>query len=63
MKTQTAATDVPVERFDAVIVGAGMVGTALAGLLANAGMQVALVETKAAPLRLDAFGDHPPAPG
>ncbi|MGO3770340.1 MAG: UbiH/UbiF/VisC/COQ6 family ubiquinone biosynthesis hydroxylase [Vreelandella alkaliphila] len=62
MKTQTAATDVPVERFDAVIVGAGMVGTALAGLLANAGMQVALVETKAAPLRLDAFGDHPPAP-
>ncbi|RUR30070.1 2-octaprenyl-3-methyl-6-methoxy-1,4-benzoquinol hydroxylase [Vreelandella andesensis] len=62
MKTQTAAVDVPVERFDAVIVGAGMVGTALAGLLANAGMQVALVESKAEPLSLSAFGDHSPAP-
>ncbi len=62
MKTQTAATHAPVERFDAVIVGAGMVGSALAGLLANAGMHVALVETKAEPLRLDAFSDHLPAP-
>lgn len=59
MDSQTAA---PVECFDAVIVGAGMVGTALAGLLAKAGMQVALVEAKAAPLRLAAFGEHVPTP-
>ncbi|UYO75983.1 UbiH/UbiF/VisC/COQ6 family ubiquinone biosynthesis hydroxylase [Halomonas qinghailakensis] len=62
MKTQAAGLDASVEHFDAIIVGAGMVGTALVGLLTNAGMQVALVETKAEPLRLAAFGDHPPAP-
>ncbi|WP_249976414.1 UbiH/UbiF/VisC/COQ6 family ubiquinone biosynthesis hydroxylase [Vreelandella olivaria] len=62
MKTQTAATKTPVEHFDAVVVGAGMVGTALAGLLAKAGMQVALVEVKDTPLMLTAFGDHDPLP-
>ncbi|MBR2513567.1 MAG: UbiH/UbiF/VisC/COQ6 family ubiquinone biosynthesis hydroxylase [Halomonas sp.] len=62
MTTQTAASKAPVEDFDAVIVGAGMVGTALAGLLAKAGMRVALVEAKASPLQLSAFGDHAPAP-
>ena len=44
MTTQSQAAKPPVTRFDAVIVGAGMVGAALAGLLAEAGMQVALVE-------------------
>jgi 2-octaprenylphenol hydroxylase len=62
MKTQTAAKNAPVERFDAVIVGAGMVGVGLAGLLANAGLEVALVEAKSEPLKLDTLGDHPPAP-
>ncbi|AQU84528.1 MULTISPECIES: UbiH/UbiF/VisC/COQ6 family ubiquinone biosynthesis hydroxylase [unclassified Halomonas] len=62
MTTQAAASKASVERYDAVIVGAGMVGTALAGLLAKAGMQVALVEAKAAPLQLSAFGEHSPAP-
>lgn len=62
MTTQAAASKASVERFDAVIVGAGMVGTALAGLLAKAGMQVALVEAKAAPLQLSTFGEHSPAP-
>ncbi|HAZ98090.1 MAG TPA: 2-octaprenyl-3-methyl-6-methoxy-1,4-benzoquinol hydroxylase, partial [Halomonas sp.] len=50
MTTQSQAAKPPVTRFDAVIVGAGMVGTALAGLLAEAGMQVALVEAKASTL-------------
>lgn len=57
MDTQTAA---PVERFDAVIVGAGIVGTALVGLLAQAGMKVALVEAKKEPLSLAVFGSHAP---
>lgn len=42
-----------VENFEAVIVGGGMVGTALCALLAKAGMQVALVEAQPAPLSLD----------
>ncbi len=52
----------PVTRFDAVIVGAGMVGAALAGLLAEAGMQVALVEAKASTLHLDDVAGEIPAP-
>jgi len=35
--------------YDAIIVGAGMVGTTLCWLLANAGMRVALVEAQSAP--------------
>ncbi|BBM05281.1 hypothetical protein HAALTHF_08780n [Vreelandella aquamarina] len=62
MTTQSQAAKPPVTRFDAVIVGAGMVGAALAGLLAEAGMQVALVEAKASPLRLDDVAGEIPAP-
>ncbi|XQU08750.1 UbiH/UbiF/VisC/COQ6 family ubiquinone biosynthesis hydroxylase [Halomonas sp. LY9] len=62
MTTQSEAAKPPVAQFDAVIVGAGMVGTALAGLLAEAGMQVALVEAKASPLRLDEVAGEIPAP-
>ncbi|WP_404376418.1 UbiH/UbiF/VisC/COQ6 family ubiquinone biosynthesis hydroxylase [Vreelandella aquamarina] len=62
MTTQSEAAKPPVARFDAVIVGAGMVGTALAGLLAREGMRVALVEAKEAPLHLDdVVGDIPAA--
>lgn len=42
-----------VESFEAVIVGGGMVGTALCALLAQAGMRVALVEVQPAPLTLE----------
>ncbi|MCD1651950.1 UbiH/UbiF/VisC/COQ6 family ubiquinone biosynthesis hydroxylase [Halomonas meridiana] len=62
MTTQSQAAKPSVTRFDAVIVGAGMVGAALAGLLAEAGMQVALVEAKASPLRLDDVAGEIPAP-
>ena len=62
MTTQSQAAKPPVTRFDAVIVGAGMVGAALAGLLAEAGMQVALVEAKASTLHLDDVAGEIPAP-
>ncbi|WP_252107731.1 MULTISPECIES: UbiH/UbiF/VisC/COQ6 family ubiquinone biosynthesis hydroxylase [unclassified Halomonas] len=52
MQTQQASPSSTFEQFDAVIVGAGMVGTALAGLLAGAGMRTALVEAQTAPLDL-----------
>ncbi|MDQ7734477.1 UbiH/UbiF/VisC/COQ6 family ubiquinone biosynthesis hydroxylase [Halomonas sp. SpR1] len=42
-----------VESYEAIIVGGGMVGTALCALLAQAGMQVALVEAQPAPLSLE----------
>ncbi|MGO2055795.1 MAG: FAD-dependent monooxygenase, partial [Halomonadaceae bacterium] len=51
-----------VERFEAVIVGGGMVGAALCALLAQAGMQVALVEAQPAPLSLDDATGELPAP-
>ncbi|RUR31069.1 UbiH/UbiF/VisC/COQ6 family ubiquinone biosynthesis hydroxylase [Vreelandella nanhaiensis] len=41
----------PAQRFDAVVVGGGVVGTTLVALLAQAGMQVALVEARAESLR------------
>lgn len=47
--------------FEAIIVGGGMVGTALCALLAQAGMQVALVEAQPAPLRLNNAVGHLPA--
>lgn len=62
MTTQTAARKASVEEFDAVVVGAGMVGTALAGLLAMSGMRVALVEAMTSPLALSALGEHSPTP-
>ncbi|MCG7577255.1 MULTISPECIES: UbiH/UbiF/VisC/COQ6 family ubiquinone biosynthesis hydroxylase [unclassified Halomonas] len=62
MTTSADAAKPSIIPFDAVIVGAGMVGTALAGLLAEAGMQVALVEAKPSPLRLQDVADGVPAP-
>ena len=52
----------PVESFEAVIVGGGMVGTALCALLAQAGMRVALVEAQPAPLRLESAINEQPSP-
>ncbi len=52
----------PVESFEAIIVGGGMVGTALCALLAQAGMQVALVEALPAPLSLEKATKPLPAP-
>lgn len=51
-----------VESFEAVIVGGGMVGTALCALLAQAGMQVALVEAQPAPLSLESAINKLPNP-
>ncbi|NGO89018.1 MAG: 2-octaprenyl-3-methyl-6-methoxy-1,4-benzoquinol hydroxylase [Halomonas sp.] len=51
-----------VTRFDAVVVGAGMVGASVAGLLAKAGMQVALVEAREKPLQLEEVAQALPAP-
>lgn len=46
----SSESDIPAESgFDAIVVGAGMVGTALSWLLADAGMRVALVEVSARP--------------
>ncbi|MFB9868428.1 UbiH/UbiF/VisC/COQ6 family ubiquinone biosynthesis hydroxylase [Vreelandella sulfidaeris] len=58
----SSTTKRPVERFEAIIVGGGMVGTTLCALLAQAGMQVALVEAQSAPLRLDGAVSQLPAP-
>lgn len=46
----TETADKQVVAFDVVVVGGGMVGASLSALLANAGMQVALVEARAKPL-------------
>lgn len=51
-----------VESFEAVIVGGGMVGTALCALLAQAGMRVALVEAQPAPLSLESAINKLPNP-
>ncbi|WP_386081418.1 UbiH/UbiF/VisC/COQ6 family ubiquinone biosynthesis hydroxylase [Vreelandella sp. F11] len=51
-----------VESFEAVIVGGGMVGTALCALLAQAGMRVALVEAQPAPLTLESAVRELPNP-
>ncbi len=60
MQTDSSTAKPPVERFEAIIVGGGMVGTALCALLAQAGMKVALVEARPAPLGLDkAIGPLP----
>ncbi|MGM0521757.1 MAG: UbiH/UbiF/VisC/COQ6 family ubiquinone biosynthesis hydroxylase [Pseudomonadota bacterium] len=48
--------------FDVVIVGAGMVGTALCALLANAGMHVALVEAQEVTLLPESLDLTQPAP-
>lgn len=57
--TQTA----PTQCFDVVVVGAGVVGTALVALLAQAGMRVALVEARKEPLGWGAIDKALPAPG
>ncbi len=53
--------DEAVEHHQAVIVGAGLVGAALAGLLGEAGLEVALVDARAAPLEADTVGRGRPA--
>lgn len=62
MNTDSSSATPPVESFEAIIVGGGMVGTALCALLAQAGMQVALVEAQPAPLSLDDAKATLPAP-
>ncbi|WP_447554814.1 UbiH/UbiF/VisC/COQ6 family ubiquinone biosynthesis hydroxylase [Vreelandella sp. EE22] len=62
MHTQQAPSSKTFEQYDAVIVGAGMVGTALAGLLAGAGMRTALVEATEKPLCLTSLDLTTPAP-
>ena len=56
--TQTA----PTQCFDVVVVGAGVVGTVLVALLAQAGMRVALVEARKEPLGWGAIDKALPAP-
>jgi len=62
MHTERSSAKPPVENFEAVIVGGGMVGTALCALLAQAGMQVALVEAQSAPLSLEKATHKLPTP-
>lgn len=47
--------------FEVIIVGGGMVGTALACLLGRAGLEVALLDAREAPLERDAAGEGPPS--
>ncbi|MDI5919352.1 UbiH/UbiF/VisC/COQ6 family ubiquinone biosynthesis hydroxylase [Halomonas sp. LR5S13] len=47
--------------FEVIIVGGGMVGTALACLLGRAGLEVALLDAREAPLDRDAVGKGPPS--
>ncbi|MDW7748745.1 UbiH/UbiF/VisC/COQ6 family ubiquinone biosynthesis hydroxylase [Halomonas sp.] len=47
--------------FEVIIVGGGMVGTALACLLGQAGLEVALLDAREAPLDPDAAGEGPPS--
>ncbi|SJN11234.1 2-octaprenyl-3-methyl-6-methoxy-1,4-benzoquinol hydroxylase [Halomonas citrativorans] len=56
--TDTAGT----ENFDVIVVGAGMVGTALTALLAQAGMRVALVEARHEPQCWKAVNKTLPTP-
>ncbi len=49
-------------RFEVIVVGGGMVGAALACLLGQAGVQVALVDARPAPLDADQVGQGLPAP-
>ncbi|TVP50165.1 MAG: 2-octaprenyl-3-methyl-6-methoxy-1,4-benzoquinol hydroxylase [Halomonas sp.] len=62
MGMESSSAKPSVDSFEVIIVGGGMVGTALCALLAQAGMQVALVEERSAPLRLNDVNGALPAP-
>ncbi|WFM71431.1 UbiH/UbiF/VisC/COQ6 family ubiquinone biosynthesis hydroxylase [Halomonas sp. CKK8] len=47
--------------FEVIVVGGGMVGTALACLLGRAGLEVALLDAREAPLDPDVAGKGPPS--
>ncbi|MGQ4877956.1 UbiH/UbiF/VisC/COQ6 family ubiquinone biosynthesis hydroxylase [Billgrantia sp. LNSP4103-1] len=57
--TETAQQ--PTRHFEAIVVGGGMVGAALATLLGQAGMQVALLDARAEPLPVEEVGRGLPA--
>ncbi|WP_346796995.1 UbiH/UbiF/VisC/COQ6 family ubiquinone biosynthesis hydroxylase [Halomonas sp. Bachu 37] len=50
------------DKHEVIVVGGGMVGAALVALLGRAGMRVALIETRPAPVRLDQVAKAHPAP-
>lgn len=57
--TETARQ--PATRFEVIVVGGGMVGAALAALLGQAGISVALLDARPEPLAAEAVGTGRPA--
>ncbi|MDX5375973.1 MAG: UbiH/UbiF/VisC/COQ6 family ubiquinone biosynthesis hydroxylase [Halomonas sp.] len=51
----------PTTQYEVIVVGGGMVGAALAALLGQAGVTVALLDPRPAPLAADDVGRGPPA--
>ncbi|MFW3616972.1 UbiH/UbiF/VisC/COQ6 family ubiquinone biosynthesis hydroxylase [Billgrantia antri] len=51
----------PTTQYEVIVVGGGMVGAALAALLGRAGVAVALLDPRPAPLAADDVGRGPPA--
>jgi 2-polyprenylphenol 6-hydroxylase len=56
--TETAQ---PISHFEVIVVGGGMVGAALAALLGQAGVAVALLDARPEPLAADEVGKGQPA--